>query len=154
MVVVAGMVVVSHSVVFAQGAPLFAVLAGGNEVGPDGEANAGDPNGYGAATVIVLNDSDTVCFALVLDNITPPTVAHIHQGFAGQNGDIVVDFIGGDSPIEPPTSANPGAVSGCVSGAAIKVPGILTTIRRAPTNFYVNVHNGDFPAGAVRGQLY
>jgi hypothetical protein len=151
-VVVAGMVVMSHSVVFAQGVPLFAVLLGGNEVSGEGEAGVGDTNGFGSATVILVGD--TVCFGLTFDNIATPTVAHIHENVAGQNGSVMVDFIGGDSQVDPPTSGNPGSASGCVSGEAIKDPEVLARIRRTPSNFYVNVHNGAFPGGAIRGQLY
>jgi hypothetical protein len=152
-VVVAGMVVMSHSVAFAQGIPLFAVLLGGNEVDPEtNEAGVGDTDGYGRATVIIAGD--TVCFGLVFDNIGTPTLAHIHENVAGQIGNVVVDFVGGESPIELPTSGNPGSVSGCVSGAAIHDASALTRIRSNPSNFYVNVHNRAFPGGAIRGQLF
>lgn len=152
--VVAGIVIVGHSVAFAQGTtPFFAVLSGGNEVDSEtGQANVGDQNGFGGATVIIVGD--TVCFGLVFDNIATPTVAHIHEQVAGQNGSVVVDFLGGASPVDPPESGNPGSLSGCVSGAAIKDPDVLARIRRNPSNFYVNVHNGPFPAGAIRGQLF
>jgi hypothetical protein len=152
-VVVAGMVVMSHSVAFAQGTPLFAVLLGGNEVDSEtNQAGVGDPNGYGGATVIIVGD--TVCFGLVFDNIRTPTVAHIHEQVAGQNGSVVVDFLGGASPVDPPESGNPGSLSGCVSGAAIKDPDVLARILSTPSNFYVNVHNSAFPGGAIRGQLF
>jgi len=151
-VVVAGMVVMSHSVVFAQEV-FFAVLLGGNEVNSEtDQAGVGDPNGFGGATVIIVGD--TVCFGLVFDNIGAPTVAHIHENVAGQNGSVVVDFIGGDSPVDPPESGNPGSVSGCVSGDAIKKEGVLESIRSNPSGFYVNVHNDAFPGGAIRGQLF
>ena len=151
-VVVAGMVVMSHSVVFAQEV-FFAVLLGGNEVETEsGQAGVGDRNGYGGATVIIVGD--TVCFGLVFDNIGTPTIAHIHENVAGRNGSVVVDFIGGDSPVDPPESGNPGSVSGCVSGDAIKKEGVLESIRSNPSRFYVNVHNGAFPGGAIRGQLF
>jgi hypothetical protein len=153
-VVIAGIVIVSHSVVFAQGAPLFAVLLGGNEVSNAGETGVGDSNGYGAATVIVLGNS--VCFGLVFDNIGTPAAAHIHENIAGQNGDIVVDFVGAGAvgQVDPPTSGNPGSVSGCVSGDAIRDRTALARIRVTPSKFYVNVHNAAFPSGAIRGQLY
>jgi hypothetical protein len=48
--------------------PLFAVLSGGNEVTNDGQANVGDPNGRGSATVI-LHDSNTLCFAILVTGI-------------------------------------------------------------------------------------
>jgi CHRD domain len=52
-------------------------------------------------------------------------------------------------PLTPPTAGNPGASSGCVTVAATLAADILAH----PKAYYVNVHTGDFPAGAVRGQL-
>jgi hypothetical protein len=151
--VVAGMVVMSHSVVFAQEV-FFAVLLGGNEVTDGGEANVGDQNGFGSATVIIVGDR--VCFGLVFDNIITPHAAHIHENVAGQNGIIVVDFVGAGATgqVDPPTSGNPGSVSGCVTDAALRDPSALARIRKNPGGFYVNVHNEQFGAGAIRGQLY
>lgn len=154
MVVLAGMVVMSHSVALAQGVPLFAVLVGGNEIdGNTGQAGAGDANGFGSATVIILGDK-TICFGIVFHRIGTPTVAHIHENVAGANGDIVVDFLGGESDVPAPESGNPGTISGCVSGAAIRDPDAPQRIRANPSKFYVNVHNAAFPSGAIRGQLF
>ena len=75
--------------------------------------------------------------------IAPPTLAHIHQEAAGRNGPIVVD-------LDPPDQGNAGTSGGCVSVD----PDLLSAIRRAPHGFYVNVHNGPFPSGALRGQLF
>jgi hypothetical protein len=133
----AGLLVFGAAVASAQDAQLFAVLSGGNEVGPTGQAAAGDPDGTGSATVNVVG-ADQLCFAILANNIDLPTFAHIHQGAAGTNGSIVVD-------LSVPNSA------GCVPGLD---PALVDSIRRAPTEFYVNVHNGPFPAGAVRGQLF
>ena len=76
--------------------------------------------------------------------IGSPVAAHIHEGEAGENGPIVV-------PLTPPAAGNPGTSAGCVSGVDA---GLLTRIRATPNRFYVNVHTGAFPAGAVRGQLF
>jgi hypothetical protein len=122
----------------------FAVLTGGNEVSDEGTAGAGDPNGAGSATILVDPERSLLCFAITVQNITTPSAAHIHRNIAGQNGDIVVG-------LGAPTSGAPGASSGCVTGVNRN---ILNAIRNAPGGFYVNVHTGDFPAGAVRGQLF
>jgi CHRD domain len=64
--------------------PLFAVLLGGNEVSPTGEADAGDKDGRGSATVII--DGPKLCFGIVVEDIDTPILAHIHRGVAGVNG--------------------------------------------------------------------
>jgi hypothetical protein len=134
--VLAGAVVLSHSVAFAQATvpPSFAVLLGGNEVSNTGDANAGDPDGHGSATVIIRGT--TLCFAILVNGIDRPTAAHIHQGAAGTNGPVVVT-------LTAPSTGNPGTSSGCITG-----------VRAAPGAFYVNVHTARFPNGAIRGQLF
>lgn len=122
---------------------LFALLKGRNEIGADGRRGAGDPDGRGGFTALIANDQ--VCFGLTVDNIATPTAAHIHRGKPSQNGPIVVT-------LTAPSSGDPGAASGCVppdSGNTAVLPEIL----KHPNHFYANVHTGDFPNGAVRGQL-
>jgi hypothetical protein len=142
-----GIFVASHAM--AQGfgprrPPFFAVLLGGNEVSPEGQANAGDLNGVGSATVLISeDDGTTLCFGLTVNGIDQPTAAHIHRGRAGENGPVVV-------PFTAPESGNPGASSDCVSVN----PNLLEDIALTPGGFYVNVHTGRFPAGAIRGQLF
>ena len=122
--------------------PFFAVLLGGHEVSPEGQANAGEPKGVGSATVLI--DGTTLCFGLTVNNLDQPTAAHIHRGVAGVNGPIVV-------PLTPPESGDPGASSACIPEVD---PELLQEIRGRPGGFYVNVHTEQFPAGAVRGQLF
>jgi CHRD domain len=128
----------------AQGTQLFAVLLGGNEVSAGGAANAGDQNGHGAAA-ITFGDTNlrTLCIGVVVSEIGPPTLMHIHRERAGQNGAVVVT-------LNPPVKGNPGRVSQCVEITAA----LSEAIRTRPSNFYVNVHNAAFPNGAIRGQLF
>jgi hypothetical protein len=133
-----------------QGAPLFAVLNGGNEcnsvappAGPD--CRKGDLDGIGSAT-ITFPTPTTVCWGINVDSLAGATAAHIHRGTSGVNGGIVVTL----TPPNAPAAGNPGVSSGCVAA----LQGIVTAIRIDPTSFYVNVHNGAFPNGAVRGQLH
>lgn len=119
----------------AGGRPLEANLTGAAEVpGP------GDPDGSGSAFITLNQGQGEVCFALSVTGIAPATGAHIHVGPAGVAGGVVV-------PLSPPTS---GSSSGCVTGVD---PGLIKAIRQNPGDYYVNVHNADFPPGALRGQL-
>jgi aldose sugar dehydrogenase len=101
----------------------------------------GDPDGSGMASVTINTFKRQVCFALMVDDIAPATAAHIHVGAAGVPGPVVV-------PLNPPPTD--GSSTGCANNVELR---LLRNILRNPEQYYVNVHNADFPAGAVRGQL-
>jgi hypothetical protein len=111
-----------------------AVLLGGNEVG------GGDPDGFGASGVVINVSRGTLCYFVSAARIEPATLAHIHRGAAGTNGDIVVHF-------EAPSD---GFSADCLTDVD---KGLLGEIAHNPSGFYVNVHNGPFGGGAIRGQL-
>lgn len=116
------------------GAPSSAVLTGAAEVpGP------GDPDGSGEAKVRANPGKSTICYELRVRDIAPATMAHIHVGGPTVAGPVVVN-------LAPPTN---GASSGCVGVDR----SLARDIARNPAGFYVNVHNAEFPPGAVRGQL-
>ena len=116
------------------GRRLTATLTGAAEVpGP------GDTDGGGTAVITLNQGQNEVCFELTVTNIAAATAAHIHSGAAGAAGPVVVT-------LTPPTE---GSSKGCVSATADQIK----EIRQNPGNYYVNVHNADFPDGAVRGQL-
>ena len=135
LVSLAFLVVPSVAASDTSGAPRMTSISGAEEVpGP------ADPDGSGFA-VIKLNVGRTrVCWELSVSDIAPATAAHIHAAPAGVAGMIVV-------PLSPPTS---GSSSGCRDGVD---PVLIQAIVDHPDQYYVNVHNADFPAGAVRGQL-
>ena len=148
MAVAAGTLVISAGA-HAQspfGGPLFAVLNGGNECNGAVVCRQGDLNGIGSAT-ITFPTATMVCWGINVDSLAGANAAHIHSGFSGLNGGIVVNL----TPPNAPAAGNPGASSGCVGEIAA---GIVAAIRNDPTRFYVNVHNVAFPNGAVRGQLH
>jgi hypothetical protein len=117
------------------GRPFSTTLTGAAEVpGP------GDPDGSGTAALRLNPGQQEVCFELTVSGIAPATAAHIHVGPAGVAGPVVV-------PLAPPTS---GTSSGCVTGVD---PELIKAIIQNPQAYYVNVHNAEFPAGALRGQL-
>jgi hypothetical protein len=120
----------------AGGRPLSADLSGSNEVPP---VSTGDPDGSGTANLTLNQGQGEICLEIEVEDISTPTLQHIHRGAAGINGPVVVDFTpllsqGGD---------------GCVSAD----PGLVKEIRKNPEGFYFNVHTADFGGGAVRGQL-
>lgn len=121
-----------------------AQLAGGNEVSSTGKADAGDTDGNGAASISIDPEAGKLCFALVVNNIDAPVAAHIHQGTAGRNGPVVVT-------LQAPSTGDPGSASGCVHNVD---RALLQLIHAHPWAYYVNVHSGVYPDGAVRGQLY
>ncbi len=117
-----------------KGGTLKAKLLGAEEVpGP------GDTDGRGKALVQVLPRFDAVCFRLRWRDIEAPTRAHIHKGARGVAGPIVVPFFEGQ--------ADP---RGCTNDVD---DDLLRDLRRNPRDYYVNIHNADFPGGAIRGQL-
>jgi hypothetical protein len=118
----------------AGGRPLSATMTGPEEVPP------GDPDGTGSAAFTFNPGRGRVCFELDVADIAPATAAHIHVGPPGVAGPIVV-------PLTAPTD---GSSSGCVNDVD---PGLIDAIKKNPGGYYVNVHNAEFPPGAVRGQL-
>jgi len=134
---------------------LEAELDGREEVGDDPTRRlVGDPNGKGEAYVFGIDgDSATLCYTLTVEKIQTVPVgqgmaAHIHEGLRDSNGPVVAALAGPED----------GNAADCLSeGETGKFPteesGIVQRILNNPEQFYINVHNPDFPAGAIRGQL-
>jgi hypothetical protein len=124
-------------------APLFAVMTGSQEVPVAGGPAVGDPNGIGISFVDAGENS--VKYSMAWIGVAPPTLGHIHQAPSGVNGPVVVPLF--TTPI--PSSIF--AVAGTVQGVDKK---LAEKIRNCPDQFYTNIHTGEFPGGAIRGQLY
>jgi hypothetical protein len=105
----------------------------------DKEVGGGDPDGSGTAAVKTRGTE--VCYDLKWTGVDV-TMAHIHKGAAGTNGDVVVNFFANESPLD----AN--SKSGCVQAKDAVVKGLAAN----PANYYVNLHSPEFPKGAIRGQ--
>ena len=116
------------------GRPISVTMTGAAE-----RPGPGDPDGTGTATFTFNQGEGEVCFSLTAMNIAPATAAHIHVAPETSPGPVVIG-------LSPPTS---GSSSGCVSAD----PALIKAIRQNPENYYVNVHNSEFPGGAIRAQL-
>jgi CHRD domain len=108
-------------------------LSGGQETA------AGDPDGHGFFTYSI--DGTRFCWTLSWKDIATPTAAHVHVGPRHVAGDVVIslDVDGVPGPDR----------SGCTTIRA----DLAGAISANPRGYYANVHNDDFPAGAIRGQL-
>ena len=132
-----GVVLVATTVTANHFATFSTSLNGAEEIpGP------GDPNGRGSATLDVYN-AGLVCYTLKTQAIEAPMAAHIHFGDAGTAGPVVVDL-----RIDMATSRG-NRLSYCANADEA----VAAAIRLNPADYYVNVHNATYPAGAIRGQL-
>ena len=114
--------------------PVIVALSGGAEVpGP------GDNDGSGTATLNFDHAKGELCYEISVKDIQDASSAHIHAGAAGAAGDVKVT-------LKAPAG---GMSKGCVTVDKA----LLKEIADKPGNFYVNVHNAEFPKGAIRGQL-
>jgi hypothetical protein len=126
---------------------------GANEVTPAGLPNQGDPDGTAIGTILLDNGTGTgttgfATLNLNLSNLGVGTVEltghHIHQAPSTTTGSIVLDF--GD----PDTIRTGSVLSGTITGLSATT---ITSVFANPTGFYYNLHNAQFPGGAVRNQL-
>lgn len=134
-------------------AVLEADLRGQNEVG-ETKRLAGDPNGKGEVYVFGIDgDPTTLCYVLSVDKIAEleqapgnGRAAHIHMGAEGTNGPVAANL----------AWPQDGQAADCLTeGEAGKFTGVASVqeILNNPEAFYVNVHNTEYPNGAIRGQL-
>lgn len=110
-------------------------LTGFQEVNAPNQFNNGDTDGFGVADLLIDSGTNTIAWQFSVANISLPlTGAHIHQGVAGTNGPVVVNF------------------NAQLNGAGLVDPDVANVIAN-PKGFYINLHNADFPNGAIRGQI-
>ena len=103
------------------------------------EVPKGDPDGSGVVNLVTTPAIGKVCWTFTsVKKIAKPTAAHIHRGKAGVAGPVVVPF------------GTAYKSKGCASASKSLINSILSN----PGNYYVNIHNAKYPAGAIRGQLH
>jgi len=99
----------------------------------------GDPDGSGTAHLRVNPGQGEVCYSVTVSGVDPITAAHIHVAPATSPGPVVI-------PLAPFTGNS-------TSGCADVDRGLALALIQEPENYYVNVHNATYPAGALRAQL-
>jgi hypothetical protein len=109
----------------------------------------GDPDGRGTAEFTFDTEQGTVCYEIEVEGIAEPVEpapglgsAHIH--FLATGGiavDLEADF--------QPDKSDEFKASGCVEVDSA----LLQAMLENPELFYVNIHNVDFPGGALAGLL-
>jgi hypothetical protein len=98
------------------------------------EVGGGDPDAYGTALLTIDSDTNSISWNITTFNMDPLFLDHIHQGAAGVNGPVVVDF------------------AASLVGGPIIDPDVAAIIAN-PAGYYVNVHSTVFTGGAIRGQV-
>ena len=109
----------------------------------------GDPDGSGKAEFTFDTEQGTVCYEIEVEGISAPVEpapglgsAHIH--FLATGGiavNLQADF--------QPDKSDEFKASGCVQVDSA----LLQAILENPDQFYVNIHNAEFPGGALAGLL-
>lgn len=129
----------------------------------DGATNnriAGDPDGRGEGYAFGIDgDPNTLCYLLLVDGIAELDIApgagraaHIHEGAAGENGPVVASLAwpqGGDAA----DCLTAGEASKFSPQGEQSESELIAEILAHPEDYYFNVHNSEYPGGAIRGQL-
>jgi len=90
---------------------------------------------YGTCTGVLAADESS--FTLSCEhNVGEPIAAHVHRGFADENGPILFDLGSATSPIQATWDLDEDEA-----------------IRLLAGGLYVNVHSNDFTNGEIRGQI-
>ena len=117
----------------------FAVNAGGaNEMGKGDVMSSATAKG----TITVNIAKHNVCYEIRTSYLKDITMAHIHLGKKGVNGNVVVTLNVKDFNLKARGHA-------CVTVPAAVAKQIFAN----PTGYYFNVHTKKYPNGAVRAQL-
>jgi len=145
-------------------------------------AIVGDPNGTGEGYVfaidpdraangaLVRDNTDTLCYLLQVEGIAEleqgpggGRAAHIHKGAEAVNGPVVANLAwpqdgdAADCLVAGEVTPNPTdpskAVPKFTPPAGQTERQLIANILANPQNYYFNVHNAEYPGGAIRGQL-
>jgi hypothetical protein len=98
----------------------------------------GEEEGSGLAVIRFNAAKGSVCWQFKnVKGVVKPTAAHIHKAPKGKAGPVVVPLGGAYK------------AKGCTTAPKKTI----TAIETKPGAYYVNIHNAEYPDGAIRGQL-
>jgi len=123
-------------------------LSGANQVPPNSSLATG------TATLTFLTTSQTINYDVLYSGLTAPILeGHIHLGAFGVNGPIILPFV-------LTSNGTSGEIIGTLTAANLinqSASGITTFEQIAAAAqsglLYANLHNANYPAGEIRGQL-
>ncbi len=107
----------------------------GTSKGASGPPSAQDPDGSGTATLRFDAEKGEICWELTVTGIAPAFASHIHKNYGEQM-----------FTLSPPTD-------GTSSGCNITSPSFIAAILAKPAEYFVIVHNDEFPTSALSGRL-
>jgi hypothetical protein len=137
-------------------------------------------NGIGTASFELLEDNKTLHYQINVLDVPKITGIHIHEGKAGENGDVIVNLYNpkenifqNENKIENETklsqiesnsvtingnTQNSLIASGTINNSDLKGPLLGKDISdlinlMQSKNTYVNVHSESYPDGEIRGQI-
>ncbi|MEV7143160.1 CHRD domain-containing protein [Streptomyces tauricus] len=119
------------------------VMTGADEVPVEGGPAVGDKDGHALALMRIQGDQ--VSYAFTFAGVRTPTLGHLHKGVKGVNGEVKIPFF--TKKLEDGKKFVFGTVT-------VDDKDLLAGIKANPENWYFNLHTGEFPGGAVRGQAY
>lgn len=129
---------------------LVAQMKGANVV-----PTSGDSDGWGLAVIKATpkeGATDKLCWFIVTNRIAlPATAAHIGLGAAGSAGTDAFVTLSAPVTVVPAWASGRGV--GIARGCADVADATLAAIWLNPAGYYLDVHNGTYATGAIRGQL-
>ncbi len=132
-----------------EGQSFSATLSGKDEVPPT------ESNSTGTAKFQVNENNSQVSYWVNITGIKKVNQAHIHNGTAGENGDIIVTLSKGKSAKgddRPPQIGFDGNITKDELLGPLKDKDISDLVSlMSAGNAYVNVHTDKYPDGAIRG---
>lgn len=109
----------------------------------------GDADGFGVFVATFDVKHNRFCYVVTAHKIVTPTAAHVHLAPPGRPGGVIVELM---APARGASAACVTAVPESTTAGVLTIPE-LKAIVASPSSYYVNVHNAEFPAGAIRAQF-